>query len=472
MKKNKKIQKKIAHKKVKKVSSVRGTEIINTGAKSSRLMSMKDIPAAKIKVVGVGGAGGNALTRMHDFFPRGVELIAINTDIQDLQENVARKKIYIGKQITKGLGAGMNPELGKQAAEENRDEIAKALEGADMIFITAGFGGGTGSGAAPVVAEIAQEMGILTAAIVTKPFSFEGLQRAQIAQDALVKLKDRVDTFITISNDKIFSVIDKDTSLRKAFEAIDEILKNAVLGITELIMSPGIINVDFADVKAIVQNSGPSIIGVGIGSGKDRAVGAARGALSSPLLETVIDGAKGVLFSISGHRDIKMSEVNEIAKTISENVDPNARIIFGTYHDRRLSKGNIKVTLIATGFGTSFGKNVSLFDDFAQFSRSGMAQDTVESRVSPLITHESVAPRKESLFDLPSFSKKENRATISETKSSQDKKQDAKEPSYDILSETKNDEEEEKPTHGFIEEQTEDDDSVWDIPAFLRRKKK
>lgn len=446
---------------------VRGTDIL----RASQTTALKDAMGAKIKVIGVGGAGGNALTRMHDFFPRGVELIAINTDIQDLQECNARKKIYIGRQITKGLGAGMNPELGKQAAEENRDEIAQALAGADMIFIAAGFGGGTGSGAAPVVAEIAQEMGILTVAIVTKPFSFEGSQRAQIAQDALIKLKDRVDTFITISNDKIFSVIDKDTSLRKAFEAIDEILKNAVLGITELIMSPGIINVDFADVKAIAQNSGPSIIGVGIGSGKDRAGIAAHAALSSPLLETVIDGAKGVLFSISGHRDIKMSEVNEIARIISENVDPSARIIFGTYYDRRLNKGNIKVTLIATGFGTSFGKNMSLFGDFEQFSRVSVHEDTVESRVSPLITHESVAPRKETLFDLPAFSKKNQKSSQESVTTSESKTLSINSDTSEVLSET---EEGDTSTasHGFIEEQPEDTDSIWEIPTFLRRKKK
>ncbi len=442
---------------------------IRPSATKISLVNAKDAPIAKIKVVGVGGAGGNALTRMHEYFPRGVELIAINTDLQDLQECDSRKKIYIGKQITKGLGAGMNPELGKQAAEENREEIAHALQGADMIFITAGFGGGTGSGAAPVVAEIAQEMGILTVAIVTKPFSFEGTQRSQIAQEALLKLKDRVDTYITISNDKIFSIIDKDTTLRKAFEAIDEVLKNAVLGITELIMSPGIINVDFADVKTIVQNSGTSIIGVGIGSGKDRAVSAARGALSSPLLETVIDGAKGVLFSISGHRDVKMNEINEIAKIISENVDPNARIIFGTYHDRRLNKGNIKVTLIATGFGTSFGKNVSLFGDFDEFSRTPKA-DSVEARVSPLITHESVAPRKETLFDLPLFAKKDESSKSGQASRTEIKRDIPKE---DVFSEESEDEESEtQPSHAFIEEQQDDDDSVWDIPAFLRRKKK
>jgi cell division protein FtsZ len=416
----------------------------------------KEAPTAKIKVVGVGGAGGNALSRMYDYFPRGVDLIAVNTDLQDLHECQARKKIYIGKQITKGLGAGMNPELGKQAAEENREDIAKALEGADMVFLTAGFGGGTGSGAAPVVAEIAQEMGILTVAVVTRPFSFEGTQRTQIAQEALLRLKDRVDTYITIANDKIFSVIDADTTLRRAFEEIDEVLKNAVLGITELIMSAGIINVDFADIKAIVQNSGPSIIGVGMGSGKDRALSAARSALSSPLLETVIDGAKGVLFSISGHRDIKMNEVDEIAKAISENVDPNARIIFGTYNDRKVPKGHIKVTVIATGFGSSFGKNISLFGDFERFNSSGKSQNTLEERVSPLIAHEPIAQRKESLFDLPAFVKKEDSHSTD---------------NLEQHLQNTDDEEESEKTHGF-EEQEEENDDKWEIPAFLRRKKK
>lgn len=440
-KKNKKVQKSLSMARARVTYSAQG----------------KEAPTAKIKVIGVGGAGGNALTRMYDYFPRSVDLIAINTDLQDLHECQARKKIYIGKQITKGLGAGMNPELGRQAAEENREDIAKALEGADMIFITAGFGGGTGSGATPVVAEIAQEMGILTVAVVTRPFSFEGTQRTQIAQEALLRLKDRVDTYITIANDKIFSIIDKDTTLRKAFEEIDEVLKNAVLGITELIMSAGIINVDFADIKTIVQNSGPSIIGVGIGSGKDRALVAARSALNSPLLETVIDGAKGVLFSVSGHRDVKMSEVNEIAKTISENVDPNARIIFGTYYDRKINKGQIKVTIIATGFGASFGKNISLFGDFDRFN-AVRSQDTVEERVSPLIAHEPAAPRKESLFDLPTFVKKDH---------------DAETPDEELAQRLGDSEQEEsfEKTHGF-EEETEENDDKWEIPAFLRRKKK
>jgi cell division protein FtsZ len=378
----------------------------------------------KIKVIGIGGGGGNAISRMYDYFPKSVDLIAINTDAQDLEYCHAKKRLVIGKSVTKGLGAGMNPEVGRLAAEESREEIAQLLSGADMIFLTSGFGGGTGSGATPVIAEIAQEMGILTSAIVTKPFSFEGIQRAQIAQDAIIKLKDRVDSFITVSNDKIFSVIDKDTSMHKAFEAIDEVLKNAVLGVAELIISPGIINVDFADIKSIMQNSGAAIIGVGIAGGKERATNASNIALNSPLLENVIDGAKGVLFSVSGHKDLKMSEINDIARLISESVDPGAKIIFGTYHDKKLNKGQIKVTLIATGFGSSYGRNYSLFTDFESFSKGGsIFQNSGE-----------VPNAKQSL-------KKEEKKEI-------------------II-----------PQKSRAEEQ-EEEDEAWDIPTFLRKKGK
>jgi len=382
---------------------------------------------ARIKVVGVGGGGGNAVSRMAEYLPRSVELIAVNTDLQDLEFCGARRRIYVGKNTTRGLGAGMNPELGRQSAEENREEIALALEGADIVFLTAGFGGGTGSGALPVVAEIAKEMGIITIAIVTRPFSFEGEQRSHIAHEAVARLKDRVDTYIIIPNDKIFSVIDKDTSLQRAFLAIDEVLKNAVLGVAELILTPGIINVDFADIKAVVENSGPAIIGVGIGSGKDRALTAANAAINSPLLETSIDGAKGVLFSISGHRDLKMSEVQEVARLVSENIDPTARVIFGTYYDRRLSKGQVKVTLIATGFGSSLGRNYSLFGDFDIFAKhdimSGIQKENYE-----------VAPRE----DVVVQEEKEISDTIEHGEEFEEKEQEA----------------------------------LWEVPAFLRRKRK
>ncbi len=401
-------------------------EKIKSTAFSAPIRKEKSSLMPKIKVVGIGGGGGNAITRMYDYFPKGVDLIAINTDAQDLEHCRAKRKLVIGKQITKGMGAGMNPDLGKQAAEENREEIANALSGADMVFLTSGFGGGTGSGAAPVIAEVAQELGILTIAVVTKPFSFEGIQRNQIAQDAIVKIKDRVDSLIIISNDKIFSVINKDTTLHKAFEAIDEVLKNAVLGVAELIISPGIINVDFADVKSIMQNSGTSIIGVGISSGKERALTASNMALNSPLLESVIDGAKGVLFSVSGHKDLRMNEINEIASAISENVDPSAKIIFGAYHDRKLSKGQIKVTLIATGFGSSYGRNYSLFSDFESNVKSG-----------------SIFQNTEEKQKLSTVSKKE------EKKESQGQSSSGQQQTI-----------------------AEDSEEEWDIPTFLRKKGK
>lgn len=307
--------------------------------------------SARIKVIGIGGGGGNAISRMRDDFSvKNVDFIAINTDAQDLDFCNVKQKIYVGKNLTRGLGTGMNPDIGRQAAEENRSEIAEAIKEADLIFLTAGLGGGTGSGAIPVVAEVAKEAGILTVAVVTKPFAFEGAQRSRIAQEALVKLKEKVDTLIAVPNDRIFSIIQKDTPIIKAFEYIDEILRQAVQGIAEVIAMPGIINVDFADVKTIMQDAGSALVGIGIASGQDRALNAVGQAIHSPLLETSIDGAKGVLFSIAGGRDLKMNEVNDVAKTIGGSVDPSAKIIFGAYHDRSLDKGKIKVTIIATGF--------------------------------------------------------------------------------------------------------------------------
>ncbi|MBI5153043.1 MAG: cell division protein FtsZ [Parcubacteria group bacterium] len=304
----------------------------------------------KIKVVGVGGGGGNAVSRMNRLLIKGVDFVAINTDSQDLHQSVAKEKIHIGKNLTRGLGTGMNPELGRQAAEETREEIHEVLKGADMVFITAGLGGGTGSGAAPVVAEIAQELGALTIAVVTKPFFFEGIQRMRVAEAAAQRLSERVDTLISVPNDRIFNIIDKDTPLHKAFEAIDDVLHQATRGIAELVSLPGIINVDFADVKAIMQNAGSAIIGIGTASGEDRALAAARQAVNSPFLEVSMSGAKGVLFSVAGNDDLKLSEVNEAAKVITEPIDQTARVIFGAYHDERMKKGDIKVIVIATGF--------------------------------------------------------------------------------------------------------------------------
>ncbi|MBI1838742.1 MAG: cell division protein FtsZ [Candidatus Colwellbacteria bacterium] len=312
--------------------------------------TLKSKHNVSIKVVGIGGGGGNVITRMGVDFIRGVDFIAVNTDAQDLEHCNAKQKIYIGRIATRGLGAGMNPELGRQAAEENHADIADALKGADMIFLTAGFGGGTGTGATPVIAEIAKETGALTVAVVTKPFSFEGSTRIRIAEEGLLRLKDKVDTLLVIPNDRIFSVIDNNTPVVKAFEKIDDILKSAVTGVTEVIASAGLVNVDFADVRAIMAESGTAVVGTGVAEGKDRSIKAAALALNSPLLETSIDGAKGVLFCIAGGRDLKMMEISEIAKLITENVDPGAKIIFGAYNDRKLKPGQIKVVLVATGF--------------------------------------------------------------------------------------------------------------------------
>ncbi|MDO8537116.1 MAG: cell division protein FtsZ [bacterium] len=308
---------------------------------------------ANVKVVGVGGGGGNAVSRMSRNFIRGVDFIAINTDHQDLDQCKVREKIYIGRTLTRGLGTGMNPDLGRQAAEENRSEIAEALKGADLVFIAAGLGGGTGGGAAPVVAEAAKQAGALTIAVVTKPFAFEGAQRDRLAREALVKLKDKVDAIVVVPNDRIFTVISKDTPIMKAFEAIDDVLRNALNGIVELIVAPGIINVDFADVRAILQDAGVAIIGVGLASGAERAMNAVNTAINSPLLEASAEGAKAVLLGISGGRDLRMNEINDAAKLVAQMADPGARIIFGAYHDRNLKPNQIKITLIATGFNGS-----------------------------------------------------------------------------------------------------------------------
>lgn len=305
---------------------------------------------ARIKVVGVGGSGGHAISRMIESKLKGVEFVAINTDAQDLHHNKASEKVHIGKNLTKGLGAGMNPDVGRQAAEENRDEIQEVLKGADMVFVTCGLGGGTGSGAGPIVAETAKELGALTVAVVTKPFSFEGAQRRSIADEALENLRERVDTLITIPNDKLLQIIDKKTTLINSFKIVDDVLRQGVQGISDLITKPGIVNVDFADVRAIMNNSGSALMGIGVGSGENRAADAAKAAINSPLLELSIDGAKGVLFNVSGSNDVTMLEINEAANIITESIDPNAKVIFGAVVDETMKKGEVQITVVATGF--------------------------------------------------------------------------------------------------------------------------
>lgn len=304
---------------------------------------------AKIKVVGVGGSGGSAINRMIASKIRGVEFIAMNTDVQALHHSQASVKLHIGKTITRGLGAGMDPEMGHRAAEESHAEIGEALKGADMVFITCGLGGGTGSGAGPKVAEIAKEMGALTVAVVTRPFLFEGAQRRAIAEGAHERLSEVVDTIITIPNDRVLQIIDRKTSLLDAFEIVDDVLRQAVQGISELITVPGLINVDFADVRAIMSNRGSALMGIGRGSGENRAVDAAKGAIASPLLEISIDGAKGILFTLTGGSNLGMYEVSEAAKIITQSADPQAKVIFGAIIDEAM-KDEVKVTVIATGF--------------------------------------------------------------------------------------------------------------------------
>ena len=306
---------------------------------------------ARIKVVGVGGGGNNAISRMMEANLKGIDFIAINTDAQDLHHCKVTEKLHIGKNLTRGLGAGMNPDVGRQAAEENKDELQDALKGSDMVFVTCGLGGGTGTGAAPVIAEAAREAGALTIAVVTKPFAFEGAQRKKIAEEGLENLRNKVDTIITIPNDKILSAIDKKILLLDSFKIADDVLLQGVQGISDLITTPGIVNVDFADVKAIMENTGPSLMGIGKASGENRAIEAAKRAINSPLLELSIDGAKGVLFNVSGGSDLTMMEINEAADVITESIDPDAKVIFGAITDENLKKGEIKVTVIATGFG-------------------------------------------------------------------------------------------------------------------------
>ena len=305
---------------------------------------------ARIRVIGIGGSGKNATNHMIDSKVKGVEFIAVNSDAQDLHHSLAKKKIHIGKNLTRGLGAGGNPDMGRRAAEETREEIANSLKGSDMIFITCGMGGGTGTGAASVVAKISRESGALTVGVVTKPFSFEGQERMRLALQGIEELKKEVDALITVPNDRLLAIVDKDTSVQNAFAMCDDILMQAVEGISDLITMPGIINVDFADIRSVMENAGSALMGVGVSAGEKRAEEAARAAINSPLLEVSITGAKGVLFAIAGNTDLGMLEVQDAARVITESIDPHARVIFGAIKDEKLKKNEVKVTVIATGF--------------------------------------------------------------------------------------------------------------------------
>lgn len=338
---------------------------------------------AGIKVVGVGGGGNNAVNRMITAGLKGVDFVSVNTDAQALNLSRAGQKVQIGMKLTKGLGAGANPEVGAKAAEESREELLETLKGVDMVFVTAGMGGGTGTGAAPIVAEVAKELGALTVGVVTRPFTFEGRKRAMQAEKGIAELKSKVDTLITIPNDRLLQVVDKNTTIHEAFRIADDVLRQGVQGISDLIAVPGLINLDFADVKTIMKNTGSALMGIGQATGENRASDAARKAISSPLLETSIEGAKGVLLNITGGQNLTLFEVNEASEIIAEAADPEANIIFGAVIDESL-KEEVRVTVIATGFDQAQGS----------FDKTGM---TAEQVIRP------VAAAASDDLDIPEF---------------------------------------------------------------------
>lgn len=352
---------------------------------------------ARIKVIGVGGSGANAINHMIDSKISGVEFIAVNTDTQDLHHSKATKKIHIGKNLTKGLGSGMNPEVGRASAEETKAEIQEAIKGADMVFVAAGMGGGTGTGAAPIIARTAKEGGILTIGVVTRPFSFEGAQRKKIADQGIEDLEKEVDALITIPNDRLLIVAGDNMSFKDAFAISDDILKQAVEGISELITTPGIINIDYADIKTTLSEAGSAFMGIGRKSGENRAREAALDAINSPLLDIEIDGAKGVLFAISAGDDLTMNEVNEVASVITESIDPNARVIFGTIQDNNLKNGEVKVTVIATGFDNVTQKKTN----FGAVKRNEIisSQPETESPIKPIRKTKEIVEEIEEIDD-------------------------------------------------------------------------
>jgi len=387
-----------------------------------------DIEAfARIKVVGCGGSGGNAVNHMINSKIKGIDFIAINTDSQDLHRSLAKKRINIGKNLTRGLGTGMNADLGRRAVEETRDEIQDAVKGADMVFVTCGLGGGTGTGASPMVARIAKELGCLTVAVVTKPFFFEGRQRSRIAEAGLDELRKEVDAIIVIPNDRLLSAIDKATTVKNAFSMCDEILRHAVEGISDLITTPGIINIDFADIRTVMENAGSALMGIGLATGENRAIEAAKAAINSPLLDVSITGSKGVLFSIAGGEDLTMFEIQDAAKVITESIDPEAKIIFGTVRDDKLKKNEVKITVIATGF----------------------PEGNAPTRPSNQSTGDTTTPSKGKIFHSAPEAKRDNSGANS---SSAEKVVDIK-----------------KPTTPAPATKADDDDEWGAVPAFLRR---
>lgn len=403
---------------------------------------------ARIRVIGVGGSGMNAINHMINSNVKGVEFIAVNTDAQDLQHSKAKKKVHIGKNLTRGLGAGGNPDSGKRAAEETQEEILETLRDSDMVFIAGGMGGGTGTGAAPVIAKLAKEVGALTVGVVTKPFSFEGQQRMRAAEEGIAQLKSEVDAIITIPNDRLLAIVERDTSILNAFALCDDVLRQAVEGISDLITSPGIVNVDFADIKAVMSNAGSALMGIGLASGEKRAEEAAQKAINSPLLEVSISGARGVLFAIAGGEDLGMLEIQDAAKVITESIDPNARVIFGAFRDDKLKKDEIKVTVIATGFaedlhGTSAGSLFSVGSHYVE-------RREPKEELTPGQIHNAIAEVRTSQHR-PITRPVEDRPVRTVTDREDSRNAQPKRT-------------EESPVD-------EEDDSEWGIPPFLRRSK-
>jgi cell division protein FtsZ len=408
---------------------------------------------ARIRVVGCGGSGNNAINHMINSKLKGVEFIAVNSDAQDLHRSLAKKKIHIGKNLTRGLGTGMNPELGRRAAEETRQELQEALQGSDMVFITCGMGGGTGTGTSPVVAKIAKEIGALVIAVVTRPFSFEGAQRGEIADQGLEQLKREVDAFIVIPNDKLLSIVEAQTTAKSAFALADEVLRQAVEGVSDIITTPGEINTDFNDIKAIMENAGPALMGIGVAEGDNRARDAAAQAVNSPLLDVSIAGARGILFVVAGSEDLGILEVQDAAKVIGESVDKQAKVIFGIMRDEKLKKGQIRIIVIATGFPDTTSEGAPT---------SGMER---------------------SLFAMPPREQEEARATVASSMRERD------ESSSGVVSQPVEDEAPAAPRRPMREEPivtatprreasaptppSDEDDEAWGaIPSFLRRHKK
>ena len=350
---------------------------------------------ARIKVVGVGGGGSNAVHRMMQSRLKGVEFVAVNTDHQALANSGASIKVRIGTKLTRGLGAGGDPNKGAEAAEESRQELSDLLSDCDMVFVTAGMGGGTGTGAAPVVAEIARESGALTIGVVTKPFKFEGPRRLKAAEDGINTLQNRVDTLITIPNERLLQVVDRKTAVTDAFKIADDVLRQGVQGISDLIVFPGLINLDFADVKAIMSGQGAALMGIGFGSGDTRAADAARDAVASPLLETTIAGAKGILLNVTGGPDLTLYEVNEAAQLVSESADPDAQIIFGTVIDEHMN-GEVKITVIATGF-------TGAIDVVGTLAYEPAARPTPLERPAPAYATRSAQSFNPNDLDIPAF---------------------------------------------------------------------